>query len=403
MSGWREVSLSEVAPYWTGKVEAQNLNEENFISADNMLPDKGGIVNSVYAPTAGKSTSFKPKDILVSNIRPYFKKIWFANKIGGCSNDVIVFRSTNVIVPRFMYYCLSNDSFFDYMMSGANGTKMPRGNKQSIPKYKINLPPLPTQQKIAKILSNYDDLIENNLKRIKLLEESARLTYEEWFLRFRIDGKNLDIDPTTDLPFGWSNKSFNSICKKISSGGTPSRANKKYWDFDDYDWVTTKELRDGYIYDTKEKISLLGLEKSSAKLFPKGTIVMAIYASPTLGRLGVITKESCFNQAAVGFIIDENFISNEFLYCKLISERVGLNALAMGAAQQNINLAKVKNYEVVIPDLELLQEFTNVTRPMFNEIENLGLQNQLLKEARDILLPRLMTGMIDTDDMDIAV
>ena len=78
MSDWQELSLSEVSPYWTGKVDAQDLSEENFISTDNMLPDKQGVINSVYTPTTGKSTSFKPKDILVSNIRPYFKKIWFA-------------------------------------------------------------------------------------------------------------------------------------------------------------------------------------------------------------------------------------------------------------------------------------------------------------------------------------
>ena len=404
MSGnWSKYRLDEIA-----KLSMGQSPQSKFYNTDgDGLPFfQGKTEFGEYYPSVRQFTSKTTKkavegDVLFT-VRAPVGELNIANQDCCIGRGLAAIQAKNENENRFLYYILKvNTELFLSRSSGAVYDAISGGDLKSS---EIFIPNNSQERiKIAKILSNYDDLIENNLKRIKLLEESARLTYEEWFLRFRIDGKNLDIDPTTDLPFGWSNKSFNSICKKISSGGTPSRANKKYWDFDDYDWVTTKELRDGYIYDTKEKISLLGLEKSSAKLFPKGTIVMAIYASPTLGRLGVITKESCFNQAAVGFIIDENFISNEFLYCKLISERVGLNALAMGAAQQNINLAKVKNYEVVIPDLELLQEFTNVTRPMFNEIENLGLQNQLLKEARDILLPRLMTGMIDTDDMDIAV
>ena len=411
MSEWESFRIKDFGKVVTGKTPP-TVDKEFYNKGYKFVTPTDLDFNSYYIRHTQREVSEKARNRYPNYFLPPDSVSYtcIGATIGkSCLNReyVLTNQQINSIIPnkssnaRFIYYYLN--AITPSIVAVAGGAATPIVNKSSFESIKINVPPLPTQQKIAKTLSNYDDLIENNLKRIKLLEESARLTYEEWFLRFRIDGKKLDIDPTTDLPFGWSNKSFNSICKKISSGGTPSRANKKYWDFDDYDWVTTKELRDGYIYDTKEKISLLGLEKSSAKLFPKGTIVMAIYASPTLGRLGVITKESCFNQAAVGFIIDENFISNEFLYCKLISERVGLNALAMGAAQQNINLAKVKNYEVVIPDLELLQEFTNVTRPMFNEIENLGLQNQLLKEARDILLPRLMTGMIDTDELDIAV
>ena len=170
--------LSEVSSYWTGKIDATTLDEKNYVSTENMMPDKAGIVTSGYVPTIGKTNSYSEKDILISNIRPYFKKIWFADKEGGCSNDVLVFRANRNIEPKYLYYQLSKDDFFDYMVAGSNGTKMPRGNKVEIMKYRINLPPLPTQRKIASILSAYDDLIENNLKRIKLLEEKAFVSYK---------------------------------------------------------------------------------------------------------------------------------------------------------------------------------------------------------------------------------
>ena len=410
MSEWQEVKLGELIDINQSSIgrnyEFENIRYYDISSIGIGVAEDPKNLSRSEAPSRAKRI-IKDGDIILATVRPgnrsfYYFKQTRENDIASTGFAVISPRN-NLIDNKFLYYLISAQSFTNYLVSNEQGATYPAITPSVINRAKINLPPLPTQQKIAKILSNYDDLIENNLKRIKLLEESARLTYEEWFLRFRIDGKKLEIDPETKLPFGWSNQLLNSICKKISSGGTPSRANEKYWNSDDYDWVATKELKDGYIYSTKEKISLLGLENSSAKLFPKSTVVMAIYASPTLGRLGILTKESCFNQAAVGFIVDENFISNEFLYCKLIDERVGLNALAIGAAQQNINVAKVKSYEVTIPDLELLQKFTKVTKPIFNEIENLGFQNQLLKEARDILLPRLMTNVIDTNDMDIAI
>ena len=121
---------------------------------------------------------------------------------------------------------------------------------------------------------------------------------------------------------------------------------------------------------------------------------MAIYASPTLGRLGILTNEACFNQAMVGFKIDRNQTSTEFLYYKLLEERLPLNNMAIGAAQQNINVKKVKEYEVILPSLDLINTFSRITSPFFSQRRALGGQNQKLKEARDILLPRLMNQTI---------
>ena len=137
------------------------------------------IVYSNYVPTSGKANSYSENDVLISNIRPYFKKIWFADKEGGCSNDVLVFRANEKVEPLFLYYQLSKDAFFEDMVAGSNGTKMPRGNKKSIMEFKLQIPPLSTQRRIAAILSAYDDLIENNLKRIMLLEEKAFLRYKK--------------------------------------------------------------------------------------------------------------------------------------------------------------------------------------------------------------------------------
>lgn len=401
MSEWQQLSLSEVAPYWTEKVEAQKLNEENFISADNMLSDRQGVINSVYTPTTGKLTSFKPKDILVSNIRPYFKKIWFANKTGGCSNDVIVFRSADFVNARFIYYCLSNNDFFAYMMAGANGTKMPRGNKKSILKYKISLPPLPTQQKIAKILSNYDDLIENNLKRIKLVEESSRLTYEEWFLRFRVDGKKLDINPESKLPFGWGENNLGSLVNLHS--GYPFKSSD-YGDKEKYKLVTIKNVQDGnFVTKTTDSISYLpGNLKQNQKL-DNGDYIMSLTGN--VGRVCLVYGKNYLLNQRVVKLEPKKLFDYSFLYLLFRNKHmlIQLENISNGAAQQNLSPVNVSKIKLPIPSEALRENFNAKIKPNIDLIIQLSLKNQLLKEARDILLPRLMTGMIDTDKLKVAV
>ena len=207
--------------------------------------------------------------------------------------------------------------------------------------------------------------------------------------------ENTPINSDTGLPVGWEECSILDTCIRISSGGTPSRKNTSYWTNTKYKWITTKELKDNYIIDVKESISEVGLNNSSAKLFPKGTVVMAIYASPTLGRLGILTEESCFNQAAVGFVCNTNRINNEFLYYKLLEERDNLNSMAIGAAQQNINVGKVKEHKIILPSIDLVNGFQEKVLSLYKMRCTLMFQNQKLKQARNILLPRLMNQTIE--------
>lgn len=158
--------------------------------------------------------------------------------------------------------------------TGATINHMPGDKLKTI---EISLPPLVTQQKIASILSAYDDLIENNRKQIKLLEEAAQRLYKEWFVDLRFPGyENVAI--VDGVPEGWITKTIGEICVKLNSGGTPNRKKTDYWDSKDIKWYETKELQDCWLFDSEEYISEKGLNNSSAKVFPKNTILMAIYA-----------------------------------------------------------------------------------------------------------------------------
>ena len=157
-------NLSIIADYVKDKVPVNSLTVKNYISTENMQPNKGGKVDAASLPTVAQTQSYITGDVLVSNIRPYFKKIWFARENGGCSNDVLVIRAKEGTDAKFLYYVLSDDKFFDYSMATSKGTKMPRGDKDAIMKYQVPIFDLETQKKIADILGNIDDKIALNNK-----------------------------------------------------------------------------------------------------------------------------------------------------------------------------------------------------------------------------------------------
>ena len=154
--------LSDICSFRKGKVEVENLNTKNYISTENMLPNKCGIIKASSLPSVALTQEYKNGDILVSNIRPYFKKIWKAKYDGGCSNDVLVFVAKSNTDRNFLYYVLADGDFFTYSMTTSKGTKMPRGDKTSIMQYEVPIIDLQTQKKIASILKSFDEKIELN-------------------------------------------------------------------------------------------------------------------------------------------------------------------------------------------------------------------------------------------------
>jgi type I restriction enzyme S subunit len=262
----------------------------------------------------------------------------------------------------------------------------------------VSLPPRPTQDLIAGILSAYEELMENSQRRIRLLETMARALYREWFVHFRFPGHEKHprvASPLGDIPQGWEVKALSALCSRMESGGTPKRKSSEYWANGSIDWFKTGELWDGFLFGSEEKITERGQRESNARIFEPGTILMAIYGSPTVGRLGIVTRPSSCNQAALGLVADKNQISQTFLYFVLISLREHFNGIAQGAAQQNISKEKVANAVAVVPPRELVAAFDRLAEPTFSQIQTLQRQIQNLRLTRDLLLPRLLSGQLE--------
>ncbi len=301
----------------------------------------------------------------------------------------------NKISNKFLYYYFFSDEWratiAENTIVGATVDRIPIAK---FPEFPISLPSLKEQKRIADILSAYDDLIENNQKQIKLLEEAAQRLYKQWFIDLRYPGH--ETTPIVDgLPEGWSITKIQDVCDNIGAGGTPSRSQKAFWQDGNIDWFKTQELCDCWLFESSEKISEEGLKRSAAKMFPANSILMAIYASPTLGRLGILTKKACSNQAALCLQADESKVSNYWLYLKLFELRDRFNSIARGAGQQNISGIIVKETEIALPPYSIMQKFTELVKPFFEKQRILQLQNISLTKTRDRLLPKLMNGELE--------
>lgn len=296
--------------------------------------------------------------------------------------------------PKFFTYYFKSDAFRKSISSSTAGTNIQNLNQGILSSHTAQIPDYDSQCRIADTLDQYNSLIENNRKQIALLEEAAQRFYREWFVDLRFPGHE-GIEIVDGIPRGWRIAPIRETCKKVQSGGTPSRKKAAYWNPGTVKWFKTGELQDCWLILPEEYISEDGLSGSAAKLFPPQTIVMAIYASPTLGRLGILNCEAAFNQAMLGFIIDENLVTRDWLYWKLHELRPEFNLIARGAGQQNISCEIVKNYEIVIPPRDLIERFTNAVASMTERRLKLQEQNMVAAEARDRLLPKLMSGEIE--------
>ncbi|WHG00167.1 restriction endonuclease subunit S (plasmid) [Escherichia coli] len=172
-------TLGEVAQYSKTRISFELLDERNYVGVDNLLQNRAGKSLSNHVPTSGKLTEFIPNDILIGNIRPYLKKIWQADCIGGTNGDVLVIRCIDSSInTRYLYQILADDKFFEYNMQHAKGAKMPRGSKEDIMKYPIPVPPLTWQARIVEILDKFDTLTNSITEGLPREIELRQKQYE---------------------------------------------------------------------------------------------------------------------------------------------------------------------------------------------------------------------------------
>lgn len=338
---WERKKLGEMAFIVNDKIAIEKLNAETYISTENMLPNFVGVSTASQLPQTGNFTKFKVGDILVSNIRPYLKKVWKSNKTGGASNDVIVFRSNSDIDSNFLEFILKNELFINYVMKNAKGLKMPRGDKESMLIYPVYIPPYPTfseQQKIADCLSSIDDLISAEEKKLSLLNDYKK----GWMQKlFPTEGKTV---PEWRFPeFRDSGEWENTTIGKIADYENGKAHENNIIDNGKYIVVNSKFIStEGEIIKYTNEANLLAY---------KGDILMVLSDVPNgraLSKCYLVDKDNLYTVNQRVCRITPKKINSILLFYTINRNKYFL-AFDDGVKQTNLRKKEVLHCSVVIP------------------------------------------------------
>lgn len=395
-------TLNMVAFYSAEKISAQSVPIEHFITVDNLVANKSGKVMSEVEP-AGTLTKFRPGDTLVGNIRPYLKKIWLAKHEGGCTQDVLAIRASE-IDATFLYYSLFRDDFFAHMMKGAKGTKMPRGDRRHVLGFEIpDLDPK-EQKKIAAVLSALDAKIELNNRINRELEALAKTIYDYWFVQFdfpdengrpyRSSGGKMTYNKTLkrEIPSDWEAEKVEEFCR--IRNGFAFRS-------DDYCdsgilIVRTKNFENNSIVlnDVQFISDELARSYSDYKLSQFDLLLVMVGAS--VGKTVTVPSyllPALQNQNMWKFQpLDLNYkLFNNFRIIDLVRKQV---ESAGGSARSFFQKEYFYSLPTFKPSIEIALQFESKVKPIFERVDSCLAENHRLAALRDWLLPMLMNGQV---------
>ena len=366
--------LESLCAYPSERISVDVLDKYNYISTDNMLPYKGGITLASSLPSVTQTQRFQKGDVLVSNIRPYFKKIWLAEFDGGCSNDVLVFRASKNCSPEFLFYVLSNDSFFDYAMATSKGTKMPRGDKKAIMQYSVPDFSINTQLHIASVLRSIDNKISVNIRINDNLQKQAFASFDSLII-------DADNDDCTVADYAYLNPrrvlAKNQIARNIdmsqlsTSGAFPSG-----WEMKPY---------------------------NGGMRFTNGDTLLA-RITPCLenGKTAFIdflnNGEVAFGSTEYIVLAPRNDVPPEMLYCLARYSAFvdyAIKNMNGSSGRQRVSAETISQFQLPKFDKQSLLKFKETVTPVFLKMRLNSIENIRLAELRDALLPKLMSGEID--------
>lgn len=393
-------ALKNHATYINNKVDTNEISLSQYISTDNILQNKQGIECATSLPIqGGKVTAFKKGDILLANIRPYLKKIWYAQFDGGCSADVLAIRANAETDSHFLFYALFRDDFFIHAMKGAKGTKMPRGDKAQIMEFKIPVFDLKTQQSIAAVLSALDKKIALNKQINARLEQMAKTLYDYWFVQFdfpdangkpyKSSGGEMVFDETLkrEIPKGWKVKSLKDVLVNRS------------------DNIKSEDLTSNMPYTPIDSLPMRKMTFSDFQKIENARTSLIRYSfnDILIGAMRVYFHRVCIapfdgiTRSTTIVLKPKKQNHLPFLY-QLCNEEKTINfasKVSIGTQQPYVNWVNgLAEYKFAMPNLELIERYSIKIMPLIKSVITREKQNHHLTQLRDFLLPMLMNGQV---------
>lgn len=400
MEDWKEYRLGEMIQC-NPQVKLEKGKSYNLIDIDSIEIGSRYVKGKELTVYDGQSgCHFQNGDTVMARITPCLEngkiaQVQCESQKGFGSTELFVFRGTENKTDSDYVFNLMSMQFIRNLaansMTGASGRQ--RADLGFIKRIKWNFPPLPTQQKIASILSAYDNLIQNYKKQIEALQTGACELYKEWFVRFRFPGYQT-AEFENGIPEGWKIERIGNIGEVIG-GGTPSTENEEYWD-GDIPWLSPVDLSDNtnfYVSRGGKNITKLGLQKSSAKMMPKDTVLLSSRAP--VGYVALAKNPICTNQGFKSVVCNTSVIQPIYLYFYFRMNKNYLQSIASGATFPELSGSMMKKLKVLLPQMELQKEFSKKANIFISKAELLSEQITNLTQQRDLLLPRLMRGALE--------
>jgi type I restriction enzyme, S subunit len=415
------VRLGNIVNYSSKRIKSDVVTLESFVTTDNILQNKAGITAAINLPPQGNAMpAYQTGNILVANIRPYLKKIWFADRAGGCSADVLVFDVNKGYDPKYVYYSLFRDDFFDHVMKGSKGTKMPRGDKNQILDFLIPDFDLSTQHRISAVLSSLDSKIELNKRINAELEAMAKTLYDYWFVQFDFpfDFAQGRPDPNgkpyktsggkmvwneelkREIPEGWEVKSINYYAEVID----PHPSHR-----------APLEVLNGFPFAGIGDIDESGnIDLNKARVIDE-EFVLKQERDYTIneysigyGRVGTVGKVVKLRKQPFRFAISptmaiikpKNDKLPTFVFYTVKSPIFlqWVNKYTSGSTRPAIGIQHLRTIPVIKPKAyknnNLLDKFEELAKGSLIQSDVLNKENQQLSALRDWLLPMLMNGQV---------
>ncbi|MCX6789574.1 MAG: restriction endonuclease subunit S [Candidatus Gribaldobacteria bacterium] len=340
----------------------------------------------------GKSsdaTSQKKKfiagDVLYGSLRPYFRKVYKPKFDGVCSTDIAVLKPKSNCDNSYLFYLIASPDFISKASGAGNGTKMPRAGWKVVKDFVFDVPDVAIQTRIAGVLSAYDDLIENNEKRIKTLEQIAQLLYTEWFVKFEFPGheKSKLIDshtPYGPIPEGWEVKKLEDIANLIM-GQSPTS--------DNYNFEKLGLPFHQGVADFGHKYPIDRVYSNAGNKYTENNDLLFSVRAP-VGRMNIANKKIILGRGLCA--IRHKQALQSLLFLMFASKFTEKDMIGNGAIYKSVNRAELENIKFVYPTEKIALEFENIVSKYFDEMQKLTILNQTLSQTRDLLIPQLVTG-----------
>ena len=397
--------LSSIADYVTDKISSNDIALREYVTTDCILQNKKGReIATNLPPQSCCLTRYQHGDVLIANIRPYLKKVWFADIDGGASSDVLVFRVKEGHSPSFLYAVLLQDSFFDYVMQGAKGSKMPRGDKEQILRYEM--PTLScSEESIGTFFLNLDKKIRLNEQINQNLEAMAKQLYDYWFVQFDFPNEEGKPYKSSGGKMVWNEKlkreipscfniaNMEKLCKfRNGINYSKDETGNDFQIVNVRNISSSKILLDGEDFDT----ITVPMTKAENYLLKSEDIIIARSGCPGSTRLLISPTNTLF----CGFIIcctpHNSSMRNYLTYC--LKQLEGTNATTSGGSiLQNVSQDTLKGLLIVVPNKQIIDKFNETIELIFTRILNCLKETKALTKQRDELLPLLMNGQVSVN------